>query len=311
MPRADRFPSLRGTLGALTSVCVGLVASAVTGWAQGASGPPRIEVNVPYGYDNIGRLVFPSLEGLELFFGPPHWNAGPSLHALNDRYLISIEVGVRDLDYLGRDRQAMRTELVSHMRDGLLGREYEKRGTVRAVSTDRFEALILSDTTAAAAQGRIERSGRDSVRLPPSRYRGVALVLNGPAIFLVSVESGDSAVVSAAIRVVRDARAIDGVSLLAYRFTQYRAACATHLPEFAAANDGAFAASPLGRTDLLALLRQQDSTATPEMLETLLSGSRPSFVKAVGALDPTQRTKFCEGIPQWIAETLRDLPATK
>lgn len=244
---------------------------------------------VTVNYSGIGPVTWTPVAGIKANLAVPHITAGPRVICFDARYKCDISVQVRNISYVARSPE----ELLEEIREQF---KYDAApppaGTAfRTVATPQIVEVSYVDSRANAAY----------------RYRTMALVLKGPAIFQVVADGPDSATVAAMVNIARNTTFGAAREMMAYRFAQFVGVCSSRVPATKAANERALAASPFTDAALLSYMRQRDTTMTVEKLKEARVQQLPQFLETYDALKPTSRQTFCKDLPAIIANTAREL----
>ncbi|HEY5638376.1 MAG TPA: hypothetical protein VIS77_15915 [Burkholderiales bacterium] len=267
---------LRGALLALM-----LVPVAAT--AQKPADPPGLQV-----YPGYGRIVWTLPPAFDARFAPARSSAGPRIACSTERVSCEIAVGARDIS---QDLESRIPELRARMAPELV---HAKDPVFRASWFGPGKRVLYTTIEDA-------RAG------PAFRFLTVGLAEKGPALVRFWVASQDAVASQEVLRIVESGWAIDAREMWALRLEDYRATCATRFPEFRAANDAAYAASPFAAVDLVQFFISTGPGLTEARVREHLEKVRKGFADSFDREPDARRRAFCEGFPRWVASAARDL----
>jgi hypothetical protein len=236
---------------------------------------------------SIGRITWMSPRDLEAIFAVPHFTAGPRIKCVSKAHTCDIEVASRDISVRSEER-------LSQLRAAampLLQYTVDKTLTPFTHGEDKSVVYITV------------RNARSS------RYQTLGYALKGPAVIKFQAFTNTPADLVPILELVRSAKAIDALESWALRFGDYKAACEDRFPQYRAANQDAFLASPFASVNVARFIMKMDSSLTEDKVQASLDATRTSFARNLDRESQEKKQAFCEGFPQWISDAAKDLPS--
>ncbi len=238
----------------------------------------------------VGRLEWTFPAELHAIFAVPHWTAGPRVGCGSDKpgqeIECEVEVAPRDVSISLEQRQR---QLLSEV-GPLIAHSKDKNVGIRTHVGDVIYVVLEH----ADAVGQ-------------NRHIAVGYAHRSTALLKFEARYGSHTALGTFLELVGNVKAIDALSMWAWRLGDYRVTCAQRYPELKEMNDRVFAASPFGSVDVHAFFLQRNQSSTTEKVKVMLDEGLRGFGEDFDRNPEHKKRAFCEGFPSWIAEASKGL----
>ena len=260
-----------------------------TGLAQQRPGEDMAGAEETVGYrQGVGRIRWSFPAGLVAAFAVPHGTAGARIQCGSQEAPCEVQVFGRDISVSDAERRQQLEEALMPMLENAL----DKQPSFRTYGAD-------AGITYATLQFARPVEGY--------RYMTLGYAHKGPALLKFQQLSVAAPKLDLLLRLVQDARAVDGLAMWALRLGDYRATCESRFPAYKDANDRAYADSPFAAVDVVQEFMKLDPAQTEQAVRDGLAQARKGFAEEFDLDLPERKQAFCEGFPRWVAEAARGL----